>query len=62
MKMQKAERTILKFDKRVDELCFLSKNLYNYCNYILRQSFIQTGKLPSYNDLCKTLTAKQQED
>lgn len=62
MKMQKAERTILKFDKGVDELCFLSKNLYNYCNYILRQSFIKTKKLPSYNDLCKELSAERQED
>ena len=27
-----------------DNVCFLSKNLYNYANYIIRQEFIQTSK------------------
>ena len=26
--------------KQIDKLCFLSKNLYNYANYLVRQSFI----------------------
>ena len=25
---------------KLDELCFLSKNLYNYANYQIRQTFI----------------------
>ena len=28
-----------------DRLCFLSKNLFNYANYIIRQKFIETSKL-----------------
>ena len=28
-----------------DKLCFLSKNLYNYTNYLVRQTFISTSKL-----------------
>ena len=29
---------------RIDILCFYSKNVYNYVNYIIRQEFIQTSK------------------
>jgi putative transposase len=32
------------FYKECDNLCFLSKNLYNKANYIVRQEFIQTTK------------------
>ena len=42
--MQQVERHIVKQNnpiwKQIDELCFLSKNLYNYANYLIRQSFI----------------------
>ena len=63
MKVQRVERHILKHNlKEIDELCFNSKNLYNYCNYILRQSFIQTGKLPKEYDLSKQLTDEKQVD
>ena len=31
--------------KEIDQLCFLSKNLYNRANYIVRQEFIITSKL-----------------
>lgn len=34
-----------KFYKIIDELCFKSKNIYNYANYITRQIFIITSKL-----------------
>jgi len=30
--------------KELDELCFKSKNLYNYANYMVRQEFIKTTK------------------
>lgn len=33
------------FFKECDNLCFLSKNLYNYANYIVRQEFISSSKL-----------------
>ena len=39
------------FWKQMDELCFLSKNLYNYCNYQIRQSFIFDKIYLGYNQL-----------
>lgn len=33
-----------KFFSIIDELCWKSKNMYNYGNYIIRQEFIQTSK------------------
>lgn len=41
--------------KACDELCFQSKNLYNYANYIMRQSFINKEGIIKYNDLTKQL-------
>nr|WP_232380892.1 transposase [Paenibacillus tianjinensis] len=41
--------------KTVDELCFKSKNLYNYANYIMRQEFINNGKYINYYDMKKEL-------
>ncbi len=42
--MRQVERHIVKETsplwKQIDNLCFLSKNLYNYANYLVRQSFI----------------------
>jgi len=35
----------------IDNLCFKSKNLYNYANYIIRQEFINNGKWIQYNEL-----------
>ena len=32
-----------KFFKECDSLCFDSKNLYNYANYIIRQEFINNA-------------------
>ena len=46
--MRLVERHIISkghsFYKEIDELCFLSKNLYNKANYIIRQEFIRTTK------------------
>ena len=44
-----------------NSICFRSKNLYNYCNYILRQSFIHTSKLPSEYDLVKKLRSRNND-
>lgn len=41
--------------KTVDELCFKSKNLYNYANYIIRQEFIKNNKFIGYYDMKKEL-------
>ena len=43
-----AEKHIIKKShslyREIDEVCFLSKNLYNKANYIVRQEFINTSK------------------
>jgi len=41
--------------KIIDELCFKSKNLYNYANYMVRQEFIKNNKWICYNELAKIL-------
>jgi putative transposase len=41
--------------KSCDELCFQSKNMYNLCNYTIRQEFISSGKVMKYGDLNKIL-------
>lgn len=33
----------------IDKLCFKSKNLYNYANFIIRQEFINNKKIIRYN-------------
>ncbi len=39
--------------KEIDNLCFKAKNLYNYANYLIRQSFIFEKKYLSYNVIQK---------
>ena len=38
-----------------DLLCFQSKNMYNLCNYTIRQAFIKDGVVKKYGDLNKEL-------
>lgn len=38
-----------------DLLCFQSKNMYNLCNYTIRQTFIKDGIVKRYGDLNKEL-------
>lgn len=46
--MELVERHIIKtshhFYQEIDDLCLRSKNLYNYANYLVRQTFIFEGK------------------
>lgn len=53
--MRQVERHIVKQSnrlwKQIDKLCFLSKNLYNYANYLVRQSFIFEQVYLGYNQL-----------
>ncbi len=53
--MRQVERHIVKekscFWKQIDALCFLSKNLYNYANYLVRQSFILARVYLGYNKI-----------
>lgn len=39
--MQRIEKHIIRNNKEMNDLCYLFKNLYNYCNYILRQIYLQ---------------------
>ncbi len=45
--------------KACDELCFKSKNLYNYANYIQRQRFINGEKVLKYVELSKLLNTHE---
>ncbi|WP_293165442.1 transposase [Okeania sp. SIO2C9] len=47
-----------RFYPEIDRLCFLSKNLYNYANYLVRQSFIFENNYRHYYDLQKTLSTQ----
>src|SRR3972149_1406113 len=60
--MQLTERHVITNNKEIDKLCFLSKNLYNYVNYILRQSFFKTSTLPREYDITKQLSKEKQAD
>lgn len=45
--------------KACDEICFQSKNLYNYANYILRDNFIKGNNMISYVDMWRLLKAEK---
>lgn len=61
----RTERQIIK-DKHIikvlDEKCRYSKNLYNYVNFLIRQEFFHTGKLPNKNKLLHELTEQNNKD
>ena len=48
--------------KNCKVICHLSNNLYNYVNYILRQSFFNTNKIPSEYEISALLTKDNQVD
>ncbi len=55
----RVERHIILKDKVLGNLCFLSKNLYNYVTYILRQvSLEKFENIPEHVDLVKTFKSK----
>ena len=60
--MNRIERHIVINDKNLDNLCFLSKNLYNYCNFLIRQEFINNNKLLSEYELTTQLAEEKQTD
>lgn len=45
--------------QQIDDLCFKSKNLYNYANYIIRQEFISNKQYINYNQLDKILQKEE---
>jgi len=63
MKSQRVERHMIypknEYYSMLDNFCFMSKNLYNFANYHVRQKFIKTGEWISYYEMDKLL---KQED
>lgn len=61
MKVQRVEKQMIKptneYFPMLDHFCFLSKNLYNHANYIVRQSFVKDNKWIRYGELDKQLKA-----
>ena len=48
--------------QEIQNVCHLSKNLYNYVNYILRQSFFETGSIPGEYEISTKLAKENQAD
>ena len=48
--------------KEIDNLCFLSKNLYNSALYTIRQHFFDTGKYLNYNMTNRKFIDEKQPD
>jgi putative transposase len=62
LKVQRVERHIIKNDKEIDHICFLSKNLYNYCNFILRQLYLKKlDELSDFSDLIKKIDITEEK-
>lgn len=61
--MQLVERHIIQRNhphyQEIDQLCFAAKNLYNYANFHIRQSFIWEQKYLDYNCLAKQLKSTE---
>ena len=64
--MQLVEKHIIKpnheYYKELDNLCFLSKNLYNATLYEIRQHFFNTGEYLNYYEVNKRFTETNQTD
>ena len=64
--MKLVEQHIIKsnhqFYKELDNLCFLSKNLYNQALYRIRQQFFEDSSFKNYYDLNRELHDENQVD
>lgn len=45
----------------LDYYCFMSKNLYNFANYHIRQNFIKNGEYLNYNEIDKLMKIEENE-
>lgn len=61
-KVKRVERHIILNDKNIDNLCFLSKNLYNITNFYIRRRFIKSRRFISANSLINIFTRINQFD
>lgn len=59
MKVRRVEQQFIKKNhilyETVDRHCFYSKNVYNQANYLIRQSFINEGKILDAYDIQKIM-------
>jgi len=59
VKVNRVEQHLIKKSdgiyKIIDDLCFKSKNVYNYANYIVRQEFIKNNRWIRYNELANII-------
>ena len=64
MLVQRVEKHMIKpsntYYALLDHFCFLSKNLYNHANYILRHAFINNHKAVPYGVMDKILKADEE--
>jgi len=60
--LQRVERHIITHSATFEELTHLSKNLYNYANYLIRQHFFETGKMLNEYELTTKLAKEKQID
>jgi putative transposase len=64
-KKLRVEKHIIKdshsYFKLIDEFCFMSKNLYNFANYQVRQEFIANKKYLNYNEIEKLVKIKDSD-
>ena len=60
--LQRVERHIITYSQIFEELTRLSKNLYNYANYLIRQYFFETGKMLNEYELTTKLAKEKQID
>ena len=51
-----------KYYNEADQLCFLSKNLYNASNYVVRQQYFNNKTYLDYNHINKMFTDTDQSD
>jgi IS605 OrfB family transposase len=61
--MRLVERHVIKrgslYWKEIDELAYLSKNLYNRANYEIRQHFFKTNQILSYNEMASRMQKEE---
>ena len=64
MKVTRVNQTLIRKShpmwKLIDTMCYHSKNLYNYANYIIREEFVVNKRYVSYFEMNKNLNSCQQ--
>lgn len=62
MKVTRVNQTLIRKShpvwKLIDTMCYHSKNLYNYANYIIREEFVVNKRYVSYFEMIEPSTTK----